>query len=173
MIPFSAASQAARASSSTRVTPQDLCPSQQATLPCVWSPDQLQAPTFGAVNIDLGNGMTVDIVQVGASCTAARVNFTSMSCEHTQEVHTNKQIISRLPASCRALENQADDATCGGTHPLSHISAQKAMRGPLKGLVRYEDRSRCIAPLVWGRLIHHTQVYAVRDPMLPCAFAAS
>ena len=39
-------------------------PSQQATLPCVWSPDQLQAPSFGSVPIDLGNGQSVDIIQV-------------------------------------------------------------------------------------------------------------
>ena len=60
-----ALSQAARAGrASSDITPQDLCPSQQATLPCVWSPDQLQAPTFGAIDIDLGGGMSVDIVQV-------------------------------------------------------------------------------------------------------------
>jgi hypothetical protein len=52
------------AAGSAGITPQDLCPSQQATLPCIWDPDSLQLPSFAAVPIDLGDGVSIDIVQV-------------------------------------------------------------------------------------------------------------
>ncbi len=58
--------QAAKASQQGAISPQDLCPSQRGTLPCMWTPDQLQAPSFGSVPVDLGNGQSIDILQVAA-----------------------------------------------------------------------------------------------------------
>ncbi len=54
-------------------TPQNLCPAQLETLPCAWTPEQLVAPTFASLPINVGNGHSIDLLKVIANPNTNRV----------------------------------------------------------------------------------------------------
>lgn len=64
------------------ITPQDLCPAQQS-LPCAWTPQQLVAPPYASVSVNVGNGRSIDLLKVIAKPhrpVSRRSGMSSMPC---------------------------------------------------------------------------------------------